>query len=442
MIEGSYHFPRGFLWGSATAAHQVEGDNTNNNWYAWENEGGHILNGDTSGKASDWWGGKWKDDFARAAQAGQNAHRFSIEWSRVQPSAGKWNNAALERYREMARWLVDHKMVAMVTLHHFTEPLWLTEKGGWEYEKAPELFDKFVARVVGALKEYVDLWCTINEPNVYTVDGYVIGVFPPGRSDLGAAFAVLSNLLRAHTLAYHTIHSLQPQAKVGFAIQHTPLTPYRRWFPPDRFLARYLGYAWNESFPQAVRTGKLRFLYKHATFPRAMNTMDYLGFNYYFTQEAKLSLRTKLYFAERMYPKGVERSPSGDFANVPTGLYESLKWARSFRLPIYITENGIEDEPDTLRPRYLLQHLHQVWRAVNFNYQVKGYFHWSLVDNFEWQAGWSQRFGLWGLDINTQARIKRRSGELYGEICKENGITSDMVRKYTPEIYTRLFPDY
>ncbi len=441
MSEGSFHFPRGFLWGSATAAHQVEGDNTNNNWYAWENDGGHILNNDTSGKASDWWGGKWKDDFARAAAAGQNAHRFSIEWSRVQPSPGKWNNAAFERYREMARWLVEHKMTPMVTLHHFTDPLWLTEKGGWQFDQAPQLFDKFVVKVVEALKEYVDLWCTINEPNVYTVDGYVIGLFPPGKTDANAAFEVLSNLLRAHTLSYHTIHSSQPQARVGFAIQHTPLHPYRRWFPLDGLLVKILGYAWNDSFPMAVKTGVLRFLNKKTSFPRATNTMDYLGFNYYFIQEAKFTFKSNLYFAERVYPKGAERSPSTEFANTPSGIYESLKWAKSFGLPIYITENGIEDEPDTLRPRYIVEHIHQIWRAANFNYNIKGYFHWSLVDNFEWQAGWSQRFGLWGLDLKTQARIKRRSGDLYAEICKENGLTSDMVRKYTPEIYNKLFPD-
>jgi beta-glucosidase len=441
MSEGSFHFPRGFLWGTATAAHQVEGANTNNNWYAWEQEGGHVLNDDRSGKASDWWGGRWKDDFSRAHQGGQNAHRFSIEWSRIEPKPGKWDNSALDRYREMARWLVDHKMTPMVTLHHFTDPLWLTGKGGWQYDQAPSLFDKFVAKSVGALREYVDLWCTINEPNVYSVDGHLLGIFPPGKTSVAATFEVLANLLRAHTLSYHTIHSAQPQARVGFAIQHTPIHPHRRWFLPDRFLARILGYAWNDSFPKAVRTGTLRFLNRKLSMPRARDTMDYLGMNYYFSQEARFSLRSKTFFAERMYPKNVRVSPSGEFANDPPGMFESFQWARSFGLPIYITENGIEDEPDTLRPRYIVEHIRQLWRAVNFNYQVKGYFHWSLVDNFEWQAGWSQRFGLWGLDLATQTRIRRRSGDLYAEICKENGLTSDMVRKYTPEIYNDLFPD-
>jgi beta-glucosidase len=129
-------------------------------------------------------------------------------------------------------------------------------------------------------------------------------------------------------------------------------------------------------------------------------------------------------------------------ANIPEGMFDSIRWAvKTYPgLPILITENGIEDADDSLRPRYLVQHLHQVWRAVNFNWPVRGYFHWSLVDNFEWERGWSQRFGLWALDVENQKRTKRRSADLYMEICKENGITSGMVEKYCPEAYGKLFP--
>ena len=134
MAQATFHFPRGFLWGTATAAHQVEGNNTNNNWWAWEQQAGHILQGHKSGLACDWWGGRWREDLDRAAEGGQNAHRLSIEWSRVQPAPNRWDEDALDRYRQMLRGLRESGHDAMVTLHHFTDPLWLEEQGGWENE--------------------------------------------------------------------------------------------------------------------------------------------------------------------------------------------------------------------------------------------------------------------------------------------------------------------
>jgi len=219
MPTASFHFPKGFLWGTATSSHQVEGDNTNNNWAKWEQEG-HTAH--KSGLASDWWGGRWKDDFDHAAEAGQNAHRLSVEWSRIQPTPDRWDGESLERYRSMLRGLRDRNITPMVTLHHFTDPLWLGELGGWETIAVVPLFEKFTRKVVEALKEYCSLWCTINEPNVYTLEGYVRGNFPPGKSDLRLALVVQSNMVRAHAAAYHLIHKLQPEARVGYALHFRP----------------------------------------------------------------------------------------------------------------------------------------------------------------------------------------------------------------------------
>ncbi len=139
------------------------------------------------------------------------------------------------------------------------------------------------------------------------------------------------------------------------------------------------------------------------------------------------------------YPKGSDLSPTGFIANEPEGMHEALKWGLKFKVPMIVTENGVEDHLDTLRPRYLLQHIHQVWRAVNFNWPVKGYFHWSLVDNFEWERAWDMRFGLWGLNTQTQERIRRKSVDLYEAICRENGITTDMVDRFAPEVMAKIF---
>ncbi|MCX7608296.1 MAG: family 1 glycosylhydrolase, partial [Anaerolineales bacterium] len=172
-------------------------------------------------------------------------------------------------------------------------------------------------------------------------------------------------------------------------------------------------------------------------------TQDYLGLNYSSVDTVGFDLRRpRELFTRAFYPKDADLSPTGFIANIPEGLFESIRWAqRTYpNLPILITENGVEDPDDRLRPRYLVQHIHQMWRAVNFNWPVKGYFHWSLVDNFEWERGWTQRFGLWGLDPETQKRIRRPSVDLYAAICKENGLTSEMVQQYCPEVFETIFP--
>src|SRR3989337_4166355 len=166
MVQATYYFPPRFLWGTATSSHQVEGNNTNNNWWAWEQQPGRILNGHKSGLACDWWNGRWREDFDRAAESGQNAHRLSVEWSRVQPAPDRWDEDSLDRYREMVRGLQERGIIPMVTLHHFTEPMWVTEMGGWENEAITALFEAYVNKVVEALREYVTMWITINEPNV------------------------------------------------------------------------------------------------------------------------------------------------------------------------------------------------------------------------------------------------------------------------------------
>ena len=440
MPTAAFHFPRGFLWGTATAAHQVEGSNTNNNWWKWEQEG-HTAN--KSNLADDWWGGRWKEDFDRAVEGGQNAHRLSVEWSRIQPAPDRWDEDALERYRAMLRGLRERNMTAMVTLHHFTDPLWLAELDGWESPEAATHFEKFVRKTVEVLKEYVNLWCTINEPNVYALEGWVDRKFPPGKSDLKLAMKVEANLLRGHAAAYHAIHELQPEARVGFAHHHRPMVPRYPWFPLD-VLERNIHFsAISTVFPSALASGVMRTPIGNARIPEARGTQDFLGLNYYSQDTVAFDLRQPgELFGRRYYPKDSDLAEGGMNANIPEGLFTSLRWAvKTFpNLPILITENGIEDARDTLRPRYMAGHIHQVWRAVNFTWPVKGYFWWSLVDNFEWERGWTQRFGLWELDEATQVRRKRPSADLYARICRENALSSDLVATYAPELLPSLFP--
>jgi beta-glucosidase len=329
----------------------------------------------------------------------------------------------------------------MVTLHHFTDPIWLTEIGGWENPEVVQHFEAYVHKVVPALQEYVTLWCTINEPNVYATVGYLLGVFPPGKQDLNATFRVMSNLIRGHAAAYHTIHKLQPQARVGMAINFRGMKPAKSRSPLDVSIANLISRLYNDIFPRAATDGLVRFITKRVKFPSAKGTQDFLGINYYTRESVAFDpFRPGELFAKRFFPPELELSPSGFIANDPQGLFEALKWGLKFKVPIIVTENGVEDANDTLRPRYLAQHIRQLWRGVNFNWPVKGYFHWTLVDNFEWERGWNQRFGLWELNVDTQARYRRPSADLYAAICKANALSSQMVAQYAPAIQEEMFP--
>jgi beta-glucosidase len=442
MAQATFHFPRSFLWGTATASHQVEGNNTNNNWWAWEQEPGHIREGHKSGLACDWWGGRWGEDFDRVAQTYQNAHRLSVEWSRIQPTPDRWDEQALDHYRQMVAGLVERKITPMVTLHHFTDPLWLTEMGGWENPEVANYFSKFVFRVVEALQDYVSLWVTINEPNVYAISTYADTEFAGGRSSINKAFRIMVNQTRAHAAAYHVIHNIQHQARVGLAVHYRSMVPAKPWFPPDVQVARLVSRLFNALFPRAATDGIVRTLFGRVRVPEARGTQDFLGLNYYTRDQVAFNLLMPgTLFARRFYRPDAELSPGGFIANEPSGMFEVLKWGRQFKLPMMVTENGIEDAEDRLRPRYTIQHLHQIWRAVNYTWPVQGYFHWTLVDNFEWDRGWTQRFGLWELDVETQARRKRPSADMYAEICQENGISSETVAKYAPELFPEMFPN-
>ncbi len=443
MVQATYHFPRGFLWGTATSAHQVEGNNTNNNWWKWEEEG-HTKG--KSGPACDWWNGRWREDFDRAAESGQNTHRLSVEWSRIQPTPDKWDEDALEKYRTMLRGLKERGMTPMVTLHHYTDPLWLTEQGAWETEAVVPLFDKFVRRTVDALKEYCTLWCTVNEPTGYALNGYVaggVGVWPPGKNSLRLAMQVQANFIRGHAAAYRAIHQIQPEARVGFAHHYRSIAPYYAWSPLDKFVAHNFFSGINVGFVSALATGVMRSPLGSVRIPEAKGAQDYFGFNYYTREYVTFDLsRPGTLFGRNFYRKDADLSDNGFLANEPEGMFEGLKWiVRTFpNLPILVTENGINSADDHLRPRYIAQHIHQMWRAVNFNWPIKGYFHWSLVDNFEWDRAWTLCFGLWALNLETQKRTKRPSADFYAEICKENGLSSEMVQKYCPEVFDKIFP--
>ncbi|MBI3740321.1 MAG: glycoside hydrolase family 1 protein, partial [Chloroflexi bacterium] len=219
-------FPDNFLWGTATAAHQVEGGNANNDWWDWEQIPGKIKNGDDSAVACDWWrSARYHADFDSARDLNTRAHRLSIEWSRIEPRENEWSADAFAFYRRVLSALRARGMTPLVTLHHFTNPRWLAQMRGWENSRVIELFERYVTEVVKELGDLCDFWVTINEPTVYVFAGYISGAWPPGKNKFALAMRVGENLLRAHIAAYRAIHARQPSARVGIANSITPLQP-------------------------------------------------------------------------------------------------------------------------------------------------------------------------------------------------------------------------
>jgi beta-glucosidase len=444
------HFPPDFRWGTATSAHQVEGNNTNNDWYAWEQGEGNIQGGQKSGSACDWWN-RAEADLDLAASMGQNAHRLSVEWSRIEPSEGKWDDAALDRYRQMLRFMREHGIEPMVTLHHFTTPLWLAERGGWENPGIIPLFERFVIKATESLSQFCDLWVTINEPVLYAILGYVAGgprsevhnqiTYPPGRHDMDVALKVVEHIFLGHGAAYYAIHRVQPNARVGVTHNLQYIQPLHSNSPFDRFVAGQRERLLNRSGLDAVMRGRIMRLIGSRRVRELADTSDFVGLDYYMRAVVTFDPSSPgTLFSREVFLPGAEISDLNYGEVYPEGLYHVLRWLRRYGKPIYVTENGIPDADDDRRPAFLLTHLRQMWKAIHQNVPVMGYYHWSLVDNFEWAEGWNLRFGLIQVNPETQERKMRRSGELYSEICKTNIITTDVVQRYTPELMETLFP--
>jgi beta-glucosidase len=435
MNTGTLQFPSGFLWGAATAAHQVEGDNRNNQWWAWEQQPGRIWHGGRSGQACGWWQpGGAEGDLDLAAEMGHTTHRLSVEWSRIEPSEGTFDAAAIARYRQILQAMRARGIEPMVTLHHFTDPLWIAQAGGWENPRTIERFRRFVRYTVGELGDLVRLWCTINEPNIYMVYGYLLGEFPPGAHDPARGLRVLNHLLRAHALAYRTIHSLDGQAQVGMAHHIVIFEPADPTSPLDRLAAGVQDALFNAISLYAPHDGVMRFpAGSGLTYGALVDSQDFIGVNHYIRYRVRFdpSQPTQV-FARYHLESGAllsDNKANGEpySALAPQAFYLALKRAARFGKPIYVTENGCPDATDRVRSHLLATYLPQMHRAIQEGADVRGYYHWTLVDNFEWAAGWGLRFGLVELDLPTGQRRIRASGRLYAEIARANAVPKDVL---------------
>jgi beta-glucosidase len=433
-MKHPHTFPTGFHWGTASSSHQTEGNNRNNQWWRFEEQQGAIAQGHRSGIACDWWANA-EADFDRIAELGLNSHRISIEWSRIEPQAGKIDLVAIARYRTLLEALHKRGVQPWIALHHFTNPLWLEDQGGWENPAVVERFTAYVRIVVQHLGDLCQHWLTINEPLVYLGQGWLRGTWPPHHPNPLLAIRVYRHLLYAHAGAYHAIHQAQPHAQVGVAKAMRHFDPARPHHLGDQLAARARRYLFEELWFAATLNGRLFSpLGIGQVDPTLANTLDFIGINYYCRYQVTFSLNPKQFFGKEGYTLGRElsdassRGPYSQFD--PDGLELICHRMQKYGKPIYITENGLPDYNDDQRPRWLLAHLNAIYQAIQNGCDIRGYFHWTLIDNFEWDDGWTMYFGLIGMDHTTQIRTPRPSAALYGQIARTNQLPIDLLTRY------------
>ena len=381
-------FPKDFLWGAATSAYQVEGGIENCDW----------AKDFPAGQACDHYT-FYEKDFDLIKSLGQNAHRFSIEWSRIEPETSKFDKKEIEHYRLVLKTLKSQGIKTMVTLSHFTLPLWMAEMGGWSSKRIIFYFPRFAKKIFDEFQDLVDFWIIINEPLIYASLSYFEGKWPPHKKNLILFLKTLKNQKTCHKKIYQIFHNLKPNVRVGIAKNNCFFEPFNERSLLDKLSVKARSYFWNEYFLNRIK--------KH---------LDFIGLNYYFHQKTK--------FPGQVRNENKKISDVG-WEIYPMGIYYVLGELRKYHRPIYIAENGIADAKDELRKDFIKDHLYWIHRAIQEKVDVRGYFHWSLMDNFEWDKRFEPRFGLVEINYNTLERKIRKSALYYAEICKNNQLIID-----------------
>jgi beta-glucosidase len=380
-------FPRPFVWGTATAAHQVEGGNWNNDWWMWEHDPASPCV-EPSGDACDHWH-RYPDDIALLAGLGFNAYRFSLEWSRIEPEEGEISRASLDHYRRMGAACRERGLEPIVTFHHFTTPRWLAARGGWENPAIADHFARFCERAATHLGDAMARACTLNEPNIVATMGWLVGIFPPGARDRERRLRVNDVFVDAHRKAVGAIKGAAPSAPVGLTLAMSDC--------------------------QAVDGGEAaRDAYRRDmedVFLEAARGDDYLGVQCY----------TRMRFGPGglLGPEAGARLTQMGYEFWPEALPATLRRAAEVaKVPLLVTENGIGTDNDTERIEFVTRALAGVRECLDAGLDVRGYVYWSLLDNFEWALGYRPTFGLVAVDRTTQVRTPKPSARWLGEVAR------------------------
>ncbi|MBN2227729.1 MAG: family 1 glycosylhydrolase [candidate division Zixibacteria bacterium] len=425
MKQSNYN---GFLWGAATSAFQIEGQ-VETDMTDWERRGKFRADGKDPrvGDAADHWR-RWEEDFRLLRDLGVNSYRFSVEWARIEPEPGIYNQSALDQYGRMIDRLLEYGITPMVTLHHFTHPCWFQERSPWHHTRAIECYLRFVNKLSRCLLDRVPLVITLNEPLVWTLAAYGAGKFPPGEKNLRHLMTAFTNMLRAHREAYDLIKHNHPDTQVGIAHNFIAFKRAPSGIEMDRKVKRLIHHFYNSMILEAFRDNRVKVsfpLMLSYDAPIALDDkIDFWGVNYYYRLHVRfrLSIRQPFELLSLVRSSGEGKSDLG-WEIYSRGLKKVCRWLASTGKPIYITENGIAAQDDSLRLRFIASHLEMLDEILREGHPVKGYYHWSLLDNYEWLEGTKARFGLYHVDFdNGYGRTLKPSGGFYRDHIKKHSV--------------------
>lgn len=406
-------FPKRFLWGAATAAHQVEGDN-HNQWSVWELENAktkaaqseyqlHDLDSwpdiksaakrpdnYVSGSLADHYN-QYEQDFDLLTKMHMNAYRFSVEWSRIEPEQGVWDAAAIDHYKRYVAALKKRNIEPVMTLFHFTLPAWFSERGGFEKRSNVMYFTRFAEKIVSELGKDIRFIITINEPDIYARESYKAGNWPPNRTSNWQMFRVLNNLAYAHRQVAKRLHGMNRRYKVSIAKNSA------------------YSYAGDTAWLSHASAAVLQYMQDDYFLRKVVKHCDFLGVNYYFSNRV---------YGYRVHNPDIKVSDLGWDMSPSNIEYALERLYEKYKLPIIVTENGVADQGDEYRQWWITQTLAGMQRALDSGVDIQGYLHWSLLDNFEWAHGKWPRFGLAAVDYETGNRTLRPSAIWFGRVIK------------------------
>ncbi len=416
-------FPHSFIWGTATAEYQISGAQrcSPSNWSRWESE----ARLEPSADACDGWN-RAIADIELLKQLGVTSYRFSVDWTCIEPEEGKFDVQALNHYVALCRALRAAKITPMITLHHFVHPLWFEQLGGFEKQENIRYFVRFCEHVFRALGKTVPFWCTINEPGVLIFQGHIRHCYPagvPGGNGFRRAAVTLKHLLQAHVEVYQALKKLPggKRAQIGFAHSYLAFEHFHGWWSPgksllERTISGILSSFLNDSILDFFRTGNYRLYVpglvdERYADPHALRALDFIGLNYY----AHVFLRFYHRLQDTVHPgfRPGDHRTDMPYGFYPEGLWRAIAHVAQLKVPIYITENGIADAKDDRRALWIERYLYAVNKAIADGFDVRGYYYWSLMDNFEWDMGYSQKFGLYEVDMVTKERKLRQGAQAY-----------------------------
>jgi beta-glucosidase len=415
-------------FGVASAATQIEGGECGHNWNDWYHKG-NIKDRSNPARATDHYH-LWMQDANLMAEMKIRYYRLGIEWARICPGEGKVNEAAITHYRNELLYLQEKGISVLLTIHHFTNPMWFEQKGGFTKKENLRYFLEFIKIVIKSFGDIVSEYITINEPNVYATNSYYFGEWPPGDKSFLKAVTVMSNMTVCHIKAYQLIHRMRQ--KMGFNDTKVSFANHLRIFEPQNpknpwhcICAKLLERFFQGAVTEAMLTGKFKWPLKGSKEIATGEYIDFIAINYYtrstvsgFGDGMKRNA-PKNDLGWEIYPKGLTRCADK--------IYQILE------RPIYITENGTCDNQDMFRCKYIYEHLKALSES---NLPIIRYYHWCFCDNFEWIEGESARFGLVHINYETQERTVKESGRFYTRLIEDNGIKGDLYNQYVrPQKY-------